>query len=369
MDLITSASSGGVQYCNFNLPQDLFVAATRQGFTVYRTDPFMQTVQRSIAGGVIRAELLERTNFMALISQKYPERVHIWDDMKMKVVTELDFETISPLKTVRLRRDILICVLINEVRIYTMKARPSLILQFPTTTNPKGLIAVSSGSNIVIGFPARQIGFLQIVKMSNDDPAKQALSEKPNIMIVSVHSSELSCISTNAEGTLIATASDTGTLVRVWRTANASQLTELRRGLDHADIQSMSFSQSHTSPRLAVVSDKGTAHVFNLPVDGNDNILRNKASAFSRLANFGIATRYFGSSWSAYQAKIEQVPGQDDTTLREPRKFLVAWVTDRTFVVLASDGGYWKYLVPDRSKAGETSECSQESYRIWTPHG
>lgn len=51
------------------------------------------------------------------------------------------------------------------------------------------------------------------------------------------HDSSLGCFALSFDGKLLATASEKGTLVRVWDTATGEKLQELRRGADHAEIQ------------------------------------------------------------------------------------------------------------------------------------
>lgn len=64
------------------------------------------------------------------------------------------------------------------------------------------------------------------------------------------------------DGTLLATASTKGTLIRIFDTAEGIGLKEVRRGTDSADIQCIAFNYS--SVYLACTSDKGTAHIFSL---------------------------------------------------------------------------------------------------------
>jgi len=52
-------------------------------------------------------------------------------------------------------------------------------------------------------------------------------------------------------------------LVRIFSTGNCAKLAELRRGVDHASIYSVSFSPS--GQLLAVTSDKSTLHIFDVP--------------------------------------------------------------------------------------------------------
>jgi WD40 repeat protein len=66
----------------------------------------------------------------------------------------------------------------------------------------------------------------------------------------------------NYVGTLLATASDKGTLIRIFSIDTGNPLQELRRGAEKADIYSISFD--FQSKWLACSSDKSTIHVFSV---------------------------------------------------------------------------------------------------------
>ena len=97
-----------------------------------------------------------------------------------------------------------------------------------------------------------------------------------------VHNNALRCIALNADGSLLATASTEGTLIRVWdsQTRNDVPVAELRRGADHSEIFSIAFS--HDSSQLCVASDKGSVHVFALPNKGGVSV-GNTRSVFKDL--------------------------------------------------------------------------------------
>jgi autophagy-related protein 18 len=82
------------------------------------------------------------------------------------------------------------------------------------------------------------------------------------INVVEAHKSPLSCIVLNNEGTILGTASDKGTIIRVFSVPDAHKLYQFRRGSMPSRIFSMSFNV--TSTLLCVSSATETIHIFKL---------------------------------------------------------------------------------------------------------
>ena len=80
--------------------------------------------------------------------------------------------------------------------------------------------------------------------------------------IVEAHRAPLSCIALNNEGTLLATASETGTIIRVFSLPKGTKLYQFRRGTYPSTIYSMSFNLNSTL--LCVSSTTDTVHIFRL---------------------------------------------------------------------------------------------------------
>ena len=59
---------------------------------------------------------------------------------------------------------------------------------------------------------------------------------------------------------MLATASEKGTLIRIFETFNGTMVNELRRGAHAALIYCINFN--HDSSLLCVSSDHGTIHIF-----------------------------------------------------------------------------------------------------------
>lgn len=86
------------------------------------------------------------------------------------------------------------------------------------------------------------------------------------INVIEAHRSPLACITLNSEGTLLATASDKGTIIRVFSVPDGHKLYQFRRGTMPSRIYSMSFNT--TSTLLCVSSSTETIHLFKLSHQG-----------------------------------------------------------------------------------------------------
>jgi WD40 repeat protein len=144
-------------------------------------------------------------------------------------------------------------VVVLEFKIYVYNfADLKLLDHIETTSNPKGLCCLCPYTpSTVLVCPGMQKGS---VRCELYDAGKTTL--------INAHESSLAALALNSDGTRLATASDRGTLIRIFNTTTGAALQELRRGSDRAEIYSLAFSP--TTEWLACSSDKGTIHIFSL---------------------------------------------------------------------------------------------------------
>ena len=83
-----------------------------------------------------------------------------------------------------------------------------------------------------------------------------------SVNVIDAHNSPLACIAINNDGTLLATTSEKGTIVRVFSIPDGQKLYQFRRGSIPTRIYSMSFNS--TSTLLCVSSSTETVHIFRL---------------------------------------------------------------------------------------------------------
>lgn len=258
-------------FLNFNQDQGCFACGTDSGFRIYNCDPFKETFRRrfegrkddgSPGGGISIVEMLFRCNILALVGggkspEFSPNKVMLWDDHQSRCIGELSFRV--EVRAVKLRRDKIVVVLEHKIYVYNFSDL-KIQHQVDTIANPKGLCALSpTQGNTVMACPGLNKGQVRV-----------ELFDVGTTKFISAHDGDLAHLALSLDGTRLATASEKGTLIRVYDPANATLLHEFRRGADRATIYSIAFSP--TNEYVACSSDKGTVHVWGMPeISHEDN--------------------------------------------------------------------------------------------------
>ncbi|KAF9917624.1 WD repeat domain phosphoinositide-interacting protein 3 [Lobosporangium transversale] len=399
----SAADVPGLLYASFNQDYGCFSCGLDTGFRIYNCDPLKEKMRKEFEdGGICIVEMLFRCNILALVgggkNPKYPpNKVIIWDDQKNRAVIELEFR--SEVKAVKLRREKFVVALNNKVIVYSFDQNPTKLHVFETVDNDRGLVALSSSEkHAILIFPGRQSGHIQIVDLnnivpttavsasaalpssqpnpfsSNPQPKYPMASTRPsaNISIIPAHTSPLFCLVTNADGTKCASASDKGTLIRVFDTGSSKLLHEFRRGVDRAEIYSIAFNSDST--RICAGSDKGTVHIFNLEGVNGSRVYQSGVGSPSAGPHYGeviqphhtthmvtgnrqsslafmkdLLPKYFSSAWSFAQFKVAA----------DCRCICAFGGEKNTVIVICADGSFYRFMF-DPQKGGE---CVRESYR------
>ncbi|KAM7278219.1 hypothetical protein ACFE04_005353 [Oxalis oulophora] len=272
-------------------------------------------------------------------------KVMIWDDHASRYVGELSFR--SEVRGVKLRNDRIFVVMTQSVFVYNFNDF-KLTQQFETVDNSKGLLEVSHamGPNTIMVCPGLQKGQVRVEQYG----LKKTL-------FFTAHDSKVSALGLTLDGKLMATASSKGTLIRIFNTSDCSLLREVRRGVDRANICNIAFScnPDWTNKWLAVSSDKGTVHVFNLSVDSGS--LRNKVNPTntSRLSSFsrfkGVLPRYFSSEWSTAKFRLP-----------EGLEHIVGFGSQKnTVVIVGMDGSFYRCQF-DPENGGEMTQLEHHNF-------
>lgn len=272
----------------------MFSCCSETGCRLFSLDPLHLKLCLHVAdvGTLSICEMLHRTNLLALVAggsrPKFADNtVLIWDDAIKRFVLEFTFS--STVLALRMRRDKLIVAEKHQLHCFTMPNNPTKLFTVTTRDNLTSLFEVSSYTNCerqLLCFPGHKIGSIQILDLAHCEPGA---SSSP--IYLNAHENEIACLALNQQSTLLATASQRGTLIRVFDTTNPArvfQIVELRRGTDAATLYCLNFS--HNSEFLCASSDKGTVHIFALK-----DVHLNKRSTFKRMSFLG---HYIESQWA-----------------------------------------------------------------------
>ncbi|EGA75130.1 Atg18p [Saccharomyces cerevisiae AWRI796] len=90
-------------------------------------------------------------------------------------------------------------------------------------------------------------------------------------MVIEAHKGEIAAMAISFDGTLMATASDKGTIIRVFDIETGDKIYQFRRGTYATRIYSISFSED--SQYLAVTGSSKTVHIFKLGHSMSNNKL------------------------------------------------------------------------------------------------
>jgi WD repeat-containing protein 45 len=362
---IIDESSGPISLsASFNNDASCFAVGLDSGFCVFNSDPCEIKVSRSFYAGIGCAEMLGRYNYLALVGggkdPKWPQtKVIIWDDAKQKAVITLELKT-AVLK-VRLTKSRIMVALQNSIHLYKFSSPPEKSSVFETADNPLGLCCLGSR---VVAFPGRSPGKVQLVELDSG-----------NVSIIPAHTSALRAMDLSRDGKYLATASETGTLIRVFSTANCTKFAELRRGVDPAFVFSIAISPN--SSMLAVTSDKSTLHIFDLPTqpDAHKDMIRRRSQSpsvanddevstnqkWGFLSKIPLLPRVFSDTYSFASAHFEM--GEENTESSSlkylpalgslpvrPQKGILGWLDDATLLCVGTgrDGRWEKFRVGER---------------------
>ncbi|KAF2188235.1 WD repeat domain phosphoinositide-interacting protein 2 [Zopfia rhizophila CBS 207.26] len=267
-----------MNFVTFNQDHSHLGVGTTKGYRIYTTDPFSKQSE-SREGDISSLEMLFSTSLVALTLS--PRVLRIQNTKRHSTICEMTFST--AILAMRLNRKRLVVLLESELFIYDI-SNMQMLKNEKTSPNPNAICALSASSeNNYLVYPLPTKALPAPYQPPAHAPPKSASGPKSDhvaptsgevlifdatkleaVNVIEAHNSPLSCIALNNEGTLLATASEKGTIVRVFSIPDAQKLYQFRRGSIPTRIYSMSFNS--TSTLLCVSSATDTVHIFRLGV-------------------------------------------------------------------------------------------------------
>ncbi|KAK4183701.1 SVP1-like protein 2 [Podospora australis] len=349
----------------FNDDCSCFAVGLNTGFCIFQSDAATLRTARDFRAGVGLVQMMGKANYLGVVGggrqPKYAgNKLIVWDESKSKEALEIS--ALTPVRGVQLSKERIVVVLQNSVRAYKFAKPPSLVSAYETANNPLGLCCLSARR---IAFPGRTAGHIQVVEITTG-----------NVSIIPAHSSAIRALGVSPDGELLATASETGTLIRIFSMNNCARLGELRRGIDPATIFSLAFSPSGTL--LACTSDKSTLHIFDVPnprkpgrnQDPENGEGQTKWGILSRIP---MMPRLFSDPYSFASAPFEsgEEPIQKSQALSDSMtlgtgkvpKGVIGWLSDTSLVVVGAgrDARWEKFNIVEDSDGRR--HCVREGWR------
>ena len=258
---------------SFSATRSRFIASLSTGLRVFRTDNCLTTYQPDHAafeGGIALAEALD-DRYVAFVAggrspaKSGPNVVLFWDCVLDNEVCR--FDVYEPILGLRLGRKCMIVVLHERTVVFGYQELshphshdddgdervfgPNKVQAIhPTSPNPHAVASLSVSNELLV-LPAQSIGQIQLIPLNGGSKR-----------VLRAHNTSLAHLALSPSGKLLATASEQGTLIRVFDTSTLDQIAEFRRGVEKAIIFGLAFSDAETW--LACTSDKGTVHIFDL---------------------------------------------------------------------------------------------------------
>jgi len=242
-------------FITFNQDTTCVAVGSPTGYSLYslNSTDVLDPVYKSNEADVYIAERLFSSSLVAVVADTSPRTLRIEHFKKGTEICRYSYS--DRIRAVRMNRARLVVCLEESLYIHNIRDMKVIHTIRDTPPNPSGLIALSTDSTLCyLAYPGHShTGELQIFDCIN-------LASR---VIIPAHEGQLAALQFSPSGQRIATASEKGTVIRVFSCHDGAKLYELRRGLKRtASIYSLSFSPCGAF--LACSSNTETVHVFRL---------------------------------------------------------------------------------------------------------
>lgn len=259
-NLMNLASQGGdpasgVFFVNFNQDCTSLAVGAKSGYKLFSLSSVdkLEQIYENESEDICIVERLFSSSLVAIVSLSSPRKLKVCHFKKGTEICNYSYS--NTILAVKLNRSRLVVCLEESLYIHNIRDMKVMHTIRDTPPNPNGLCALSfSTENCYLAYPgSNSIGEVQIFDAEN-------LQAKT---MIPAHDNPLAALAFNATGTRIATASEKGTVIRVYAVQDGSKLFEFRRGMKRCvTIYSLAFS--FDSNFLCASSNTETVHIFKL---------------------------------------------------------------------------------------------------------
>ncbi|CAF0939632.1 unnamed protein product [Brachionus calyciflorus] len=261
MNLVNAGSLSNdhndILFVNFNQDCTSLAVGTKTGYRLYTVNS-SEKLQETYScekdiEDICIVERLFSSSLIAIVSMANPRKLRVYHFKKGTEICNYCYS--NTVLSVRLNRNRLVVCLDERIDIHNISDMRVIHTIRDIPSNPKGLCALSvDNEKSYLAYPgSSQVGEVQIFDTMNLRP----------ITMIPAHDSPLAAIAFDWHGSKLATASEKGTVIRVFSVPQGKRLFEFRRGIKrNAAIYSLSFSPD--SLFLSASSNLETIHIFRL---------------------------------------------------------------------------------------------------------
>nr|XP_033944935.1 WD repeat domain phosphoinositide-interacting protein 1 isoform X3 [Pseudochaenichthys georgianus] len=248
----------GLQFgcASFNQDSTSLAVGTKTGYKLFsltKVDRLDCLHESAETPDVYIVERLFSSSLVVVVSTAMPQRMNIYHFKKETEICNYSYP--NTIRAVKLNRQRLAVCLEESIYIHNIKDMKLLKTLLNTPSNPSGLCALSiNHSNSYLAYPGSATTGEIIVYDSNN---------LNTVAMIPAHDSPLAALSFNASATKLASASEKGTVIRVFSIPEGLRLFEFRRGMKrYVNISSLSFSPD--GQFLCASSNTETVHIFKM---------------------------------------------------------------------------------------------------------
>lgn len=248
--------TGNLLCVNFNQDYSSLAVGSKSGYKLFSLNSVEKLEEIYDYGETEDVCIVERlfsSSLVAIVSLSAPRKLKVCHFKKGTEICNYSYP--NTILAVRLNRVRLLVVLEESLYIHNIRDMKVLHTIRDTPPNPSGLCSLSVNSdNCFLAYPgSNQIGEVQIFDCVN----------LRAVTMIPAHDSPVAAMAFNSAGTKLSTASEKGTVIRVYSIPDGQKLYEFRRGVKRC-VTIFSLAFSHDSLFLCASSNTETVHIFKL---------------------------------------------------------------------------------------------------------
>ncbi|KAK0173621.1 hypothetical protein PV328_006790 [Microctonus aethiopoides] len=251
----TAETQSGAFFVNFNQDCTSLSVGSKAGYRIFSVNSidFLENIYENDTDDICIVERLFSSSLIAVVTYSSPRKLKVCHFKKGTEICNYSYS--NTILAVKLNRARLVVCLEESLYIHNIRDMKVLHTIRDTPPNVAGLCILSINSeNCYLAYPgSNTIGEVQIFDAIN-------LQAKT---MIPAHDSPLAALAFSPSGTKVATASEKGTVIRVFQVHDGAKLFEFRRGVKRCvSISSLAFSID--SMFLCCSSNTETVHIFKL---------------------------------------------------------------------------------------------------------